>query len=390
MMVLQSTLPNYILDEFKTCTQLQYSGKLEIKSPKGEKWIFYYRLGRIVWAGCGTHPGRRLRRNIAEYCPEINLDKIQLSAELFALEQWDYRILEILHKKDKINRQQVNYIVESTISELLFDLAQQPNFSHITCQRNQEIILDAPMSLSSTDVSLRHMYDLWQSWSEAGLAKFSPNLAPIIRQPEQLKQIVSPTVYENLVKLMKGQYTLRDLAVKMKQDLLFISRSLLPYILRGIVELIEIPDSPLQISGKPQPLKLNSPLIACIDDSPQVCNMLRQIVTANEMRFIGIENPLEIIPTLIARKPDIVFLDLVMPIASGYEICAQLRRIPKFMNTPVIILTGSDGLFDRVRAKVVGSNDFMTKPIIADKVIDIIQKHWQCCAEFVTANAVKC
>ena len=66
-----------------------------------------------------------------------------------------------------------------------------------------------------------------------------------------------------------------------------------------------------------------------------------------------------------------------MPVASGYEICAQLRRISVFANTPVIILTGSDGLFDRVRAKVVGSTDFITKPVVADKVIGVIRKYIQ-------------
>jgi two-component system, chemotaxis family, response regulator PixG len=83
------------------------------------------------------------------------------------------------------------------------------------------------------------------------------------------------------------------------------------------------------------------------------------------------------LPILIEHKPDLIFLDLVMPVASGYEICAQLRRISVFANTPVIILTGSDGLFDRVRAKLVGSTDFITKPVTAEKVMGIVRKYVQ-------------
>jgi chemotaxis family two-component system response regulator PixG len=64
-----------------------------------------------------------------------------------------------------------------------------------------------------------------------------------------------------------------------------------------------------------------------------------------------------------------------MPVASGYEICTQLRRISHFSNTPVVILTGNDGLLDRVRAKVVGSTDFLTKPVAADRVMSIIRKY---------------
>ncbi len=59
-------LSNNLVNEFKTCTQLQYNGKLNIKSSKGGQWTFYYRLGRIVWATGGTHPFRRWRRHMAQ------------------------------------------------------------------------------------------------------------------------------------------------------------------------------------------------------------------------------------------------------------------------------------------------------------------------------------
>jgi chemotaxis family two-component system response regulator PixG len=151
----------------------------------------------------------------------------------------------------------------------------------------------------------------------------------------------------------------------------------LPYILKGIVELIEVADNPLVASTNP-PLsqaKANPPLIACVDDSPLVCQMLEEIITSYGLRFIKIQDAVQALPTLIQDKPDLIFLDLVMPIASGYEICTQLRRISTFANTPVIILTGSDGLLDRVRAKVVGSTDFISKPIAADRVMSIVRKY---------------
>ncbi len=374
---------NNLLDQLKTCTQLQYSGKLDITSAKGHKWTLYYRLGRIVWATGGTHPRRRCYRQMAQYCPEIDVDKIQLRDEDVSVEYWDYRLLEILHKRQKIKPEQIKAIVENTIAELLFDITQQTNFTAVNCDRNQQVILEAPMSVTYADIYLKLMDDSWKAWSEAGLANVSPDLAPKLQRSEQLQQQVSPSAYKNFLALMNGKYTLRDLAVKMKQSLLPVVRSLQPYILQEIIALVEVPDLPLRVTEvkhhpvATKPIVETGSLIACVDDSPQVGQMLEGILIPNGHRLIKIQDPVQALPILIQHKPDLIFLDLIMPVANGYEICAQLRRISAFANTPVIILTGSDGLVDRVRAKVVGSTDFVTKPVAADKVMAIVHKYLQ-------------
>jgi two-component system, chemotaxis family, response regulator PixG len=371
---------NNLLNEFKACTQLQYNGQLQIKSSKGTQWTFYYRLGRIVWAAGGIHPFRRWRRQMAQHCPQIDLDKLRVNSQDLEIDYWDYRLLEIFYKKQKIQREQIQIIVENTIAELFFDLAQEADFTSLTFQRSQKVILEMPMSFTSADVSLKQMQDSWKLWTEAGLTNLYPDLAPVLRKPEQLQQLVSPAVYKNFVNFINGKYSLRDLAVKMKQGTLPVTRSLLPYILKGIIELVEIPDLPLGVietqknPTATQPKK-TVPLVACVDDSPQVCKILEDIVTAHGMRFLKIQDAVQALPTLIQDKPDLIFLDLMMPIASGYEICTQLRRISSFANTPVIILTGNDGLLDRVRAKVVGSTDFLTKPVATDKVMSIVRKY---------------
>ncbi|MBD2198174.1 MULTISPECIES: response regulator [Calothrix] len=376
-------LSNNLLNEFKTCTQLQYSGNLNIKSSKGNQWNFYYRLGRIVWATGGIHPFRRWRRQMAQNCPQIDVDKIRLSAKELELDYWDYRLLEILYKKQKIQREQINTVVENTIAELFFDLAQEAHFTSVTCHRSQQVILEMPMSFTSADIFLTQMQESWRLWSDAGLANIYPDLAPILRKPEQLKQLVNPSVYNNFVNFINGNYTLRDLAIKMKQNVLPVGRSLLPYILKGIIELVEVPDLPLAVLDTTQnhtvakSKSASIPLIACIDDSPQVCKIMEEIITSNGLRFIKIQDAVQALPILIQNQPDLIFLDLIMPVASGYEICTQVRRISSFVQTPVIILTGNDSLLDRVRAKVAGSTDFLTKPVASDKVMSMIRKYLQ-------------
>ena len=78
---------------------------------------------------------------------------------------------------------------------------------------------------------------------------------------------------------------------------------------------------------------------------------------------------------LLTRKPDFIFLDLVMPNANGYEICTQLRKLSSFRDTPIVILTGNDGFANRLRSNFAGASDFVSKPFNAEIVLSVIGKH---------------
>ena len=237
---------NNFKEYFKECTHLQYNGQLKIQSKTGNKWTFYYRLGRIVWASGGAHPYRRWRRYVKQYCSHISTKYLQSICPDISIEHWDYQVLEKLYEKEKIPRETINIIAENCITELLFDITQQAHFHSVSCDRSQDIILKTPISLTSTDISLSDMEQSWNKWLEAGLTNISPNQSPILRRPHQLKQEVSKVSFENFVKFMNGNYTLRDLAFIMKHNLTSVTRSLLPYILKGIIELVEVNDKPIQ------------------------------------------------------------------------------------------------------------------------------------------------
>ncbi len=370
-----------LIEKFKACTKTQYSGKLDIQCSKGYKWSLYYRFGRIVWATGGIHPFRRWRRKVTQYCPQIKIDEIKLEPIQLKNEVWDYQLLNILYNEKKVDRTQVEVVAKNVISEVLFDIAQQAHFEDVCFTHNNKVILDVSFTFMNTDFFLKRMEEEWRGWSSAGLANFTPHSSPILLQPKQIKQIVTPNVYNNFVNFINGKYTLQDLAIKLNFNVLKISSDLLPFILRGFIKMSEIPDLPLPIKEDKQIVKAlpkkqpKIPVIACIDDSLQVCQILGNIVTSNNMRFVKIQDAIQALPILIENKPDLIFLDLMMPVVNGYEVCAQIRRVAVFAKIPVIILTGSDRIFDRFRAKVAGSTDFMTKPIVVDKVLDMINKH---------------
>ncbi|MTJ50209.1 response regulator [Dolichospermum sp. UHCC 0259] len=372
-----------LLSKFEECIQFQYNGNLDFNDTWGNKWTFYYHLGQIIWATGGIHPRRRWLRNIALICPHLDIDQFLLREEEMLIDYWDYLLLENLYHKKELNQTQFNDFVVKTVEEQLFDLvlAQQVNVSNLSWELKQDTILKTILSSTNTNIFIQEVKKSWDDWSSAGLSSLSPHLSPVLRQPEKLKQQVSTIVYKNFERLINGQHTLWDLAAKMQISIVSITKSLRPFIDKGIAEFIEVPDVQLltkkvqQNSQSKSVRQNNSPLIVCIDDSLQVTKILENIVTSQGMKFIGIQDPLEALSILIENKPDLIFLDLMMPVVNGYQVCEQLRRISIFSQVPIVILTSSDGAFDRVRVKVFGATDFINKPIKKEQIFTILNKY---------------
>jgi chemotaxis family two-component system response regulator PixG len=368
---------------FESLKQNRFSGQLVMASPKGEKWFFYLYLGRIMYATGGVHPVRRWRRNFALFLPQLATELVAGQLDLTGLSPndlrlcWEYQLLCYWAEQQKIQREQAAQMIRAIVSEVLFDLTQT---MEVTCEVRPEQSFSTQLFFIDIEKVIAEVQQLWQAWQGAKIADRSPNSAPIIRQPEQLQQQTSAQLYQTLSQLLDGNQTLRDLGVRLQRDVLTVTRSLLPYIQMGLVELVSIADLPPPLASptsppiSPQPSAPGA-LIACVDDSPLMCQTMEKILTVANYQFLGINDPLRAIAILLARKPDLIFLDLVMPNANGYEICAQLRKLSFFRNTPIVILTGNDGIIDRVRAKMVGSTDFLSKPVTPEIVLGAIEKY---------------
>lgn len=377
-----------------TLKEARFSGRLFLKGTLGQEWILYFYLGRILYATGGTHPVRRWQRHLGINCSNVSLNQLILPTDIPATSSdlskncREYYLLCLWLKQQKVTREQVVKIIQGIVLELLFDITQEiPK----ALQIKQENALAPQLLLIDAEQAIAKTQEIWQAWKIAKISDVLPNRAPSIKQPEQLQQKTSPTVYKSLTLLLDGKKTLRDIAVQTKRNVAEVTRSLLPYIETGLVELNDIPDlanpvsptssestgkNPPTSSGKiPAQAAARKPLIACVDDSPLVCKNMEKILTSAGYQFLAVSDSMRAIATLLNRKPNIIFLDLVMPNTNGYEICTQLRKVSAFRDTPIIILTGNDGIIDRVRAKVVGASDFMGKPVDAEKVLAITNKY---------------
>ncbi len=78
---------------------------------------------------------------------------------------------------------------------------------------------------------------------------------------------------------------------------------------------------------------------------------------------------------IVDQKPDIIFVDIMMPRLDGYQTCALIKRHQLFRKTPVVLLSSKDGLFDRARGRIVGSEQYLTKPFTRDELLGAIEQH---------------
>ncbi len=369
-------------NQIKTWSQIRFTGRLDVRAGSVQQWSLYFCQGRLLWALGGCHWHRRWHRLLLQHCPKLDIQAIRLGATEIA-KGGDYDLLRKWVDQKRLTGEQVSNIIHSTVAEVLFDILQVESTCQLEFISDRHDTLNTHLTSLNSLPSLTQAQDNWQKWSHAGLARLSPNQAPILRQLRALQQQTSIQVYQTLVKVVDGQKTLRDLALLLQQDLLVLSRTLTVYTRRELMELVSIPDlllpaaPPTQNSGTKASSSsaFPAPLIACIDDSLSTQQVMKQILTKFGCRFTGIQDSVQALPTLLEHQPDLIFLDLVMPIANGYEICSQIRRISQFKNTPVVIVTGNDGIVDRVRAKVAGSTDFLVKPIEAERVLAILQKY---------------
>ncbi len=381
-----------LVEQLRGYGRKQFTGKLELHSVKDYKWSIYYCHGRLVWASGGIHNHRRWRRLMGQYRVQIDFNKISLRTPE-EIRLWDYQVLVILMKRMILTREQISPIIECFVQEVLFDIIQCAANERITYYCDFEDEITPVISLIHAENAIERAHQDWLTWRKAGIADFSPNLAPWIKRPEQLKEEASDLTYKTLITILDGRRSLRELSAWMKKDLLTLVQSLMAYYHRGMVGLVEVSDVQAPFSSgsfneanetaklrdndpiqKKLPI-LARPLIACVDDSNQVCATIEQIVTEFGYGFLGIRDSIKVLPLLIEHKPELIILDVVMPIVGGYELCTQIRRIPEFKNTPILILTGNNTLIDRIKAKLVGATAFVSKTSGNDKIGEQIHKY---------------
>ncbi|MEB3294819.1 MAG: response regulator [Synechococcales bacterium] len=378
------TVMSRLLLTLMTLQQQRATGELLIflDRQQSSHWQIYLYLGRLVYATGGTHPVRRWYRAVKQHCPQLLQEDWQEKFQPVS-ELWEAEVLNQAVTQNQITAAQARVVIQNIVKEVFFAFVEHQTLETQWNPGKQPLGQGAFLSLEQVINAAKHLREQWRNEGlgplQELLSQFSPDMAPVIRSLDLLQNRVKPGTYNVLCQLMQGKLTLWDVSVRMHKPMPNIMRSLLPLIRQGAIGLKDIEDelppfqpsmnsgtAPIQIEG--------SPIVACIDDSPMVVEVLRNILEPAGCEVVGINDPLHGIATLLECRPHVIFLDLMMPTTNGYELCNFLRKTSIFHSTPIVILTSRDKMVDRMQAKKVGASEFLTKPPVPEQVLQMVDR----------------
>ena len=121
--------------------------------------------------------------------------------------------------------------------------------------------------------------------------------------------------------------------------------------------------------------KLSGIKVMVIDDSNTIRRSAEIFLAQAGCAVILAEDGFDALSKIADHLPDVVFCDILMPRLDGYQTCALIKKNPHFSATPVIMLSSKDGLFDRARGRMVGSDEYLTKPFTKEELLKVVGAH---------------
>ncbi|MFT5451105.1 MAG: twitching motility two-component system response regulator PilG [Enterobacterales bacterium] len=112
-----------------------------------------------------------------------------------------------------------------------------------------------------------------------------------------------------------------------------------------------------------------------IDDSKTIRRTAETLLKKVGCEVVTALDGFDALSKIADQKPDIIFIDIMMPRLDGYQTCALIKNNKKYKNTPVVMLSSKDGLFDKAKGRIVGSDQYLTKPFSRDELLDAIRNH---------------
>ena len=394
-----------LLQQISFCSEKRFTGRLcitsfdgnSINDFEGSSWNIHFYRGRLVGDSAGIQPIRRLRRQLSQQ----QVDLPGASGDSFFSEQElrepNYLIVKKLLADNYIDRGQAEQIIEGSLLEVLFDILQieekaktlkksLPVYIFQPSENEESLvpeILIQPRAIAEKVVILFH------DWCDSGFIKYSPNLTPYIPSYPKLQKLLPVRTYQKIACLLDNEQTIRDIAVKIGEDLEAIMKTVIRYQELQIVSLqimsdIDITKKKLvteittrkesSIFGDVKSLE-NNILIAHLSNDKLEVKTIQTIVENAGHGYINLQEASQVFLTLLKYQPALILINNIASNINSYSLCSQLRRTAKFKDTPIIFLTNDRIKMSWVMDRTSYPNESITKPFSHQKIFTVLDKY---------------
>ena len=376
-----NTLVSELDKKIRLAKQEQLTGILSFKRENTPQWRLYFLAGQLAWASTRTHARRRWYRQLLKHRPDL------IRYGLSAYPDWTYNRLARLVIRKKFNREIFSDLVSGYISEVLFDLQQQGSLSLQQTGKKLSYRIKTHKACDFPYIDIQNIRiwaeakSNWQAWEQASLTRVNPNDALVINDFASLEDLVSPRLFEVLSTLADGNQTLRDIALRMNQPLITFVSSVVPHIRNQSLQLVPVGDEiarPLNVAKDDIAVKLLQTIVpkearvVYVDNSLANSQKMGTIVQSAGYRYTNIADSLGVLKQIQKLKPKLIFLQASMPVVTGYELCTQIRRMPEFKETPIVMVGDGNGVTERMRAKMAGASEFLSNPFKPKTVLQTL------------------
>ncbi|GAB4231368.1 MAG: response regulator [Stanieria sp.] len=391
----------------KKASERKWSGCLVVSQPKDRSvnWQLYFNNGEMQYATSATGQTERISYLWQQFQPNLNPPELtskdseyQQLCDYFSqhnLPQSELKQLllncsqEALVQVLSFKQAEVEVINNQLISEAI------TNFSWLDLATKakqfilgwQEVLDDCDSPFNRIYLDNKNTFNFYKIWKKNA-------------EDSQQNHLINFGKLSTIVDLLLQKKSLYQLSVELEVEPLHLIKLLQPFIKEKLIEILPWQDTATkpvekiatvnsnnvaQVSSvkiepqinQPQPLEVaisQRQLIACIDDSNTVQKQVKMILESVGYDVIGITESANALKGLSRQQPVLILMDINMPDINGYDLCSMLRRSQKFQEIPIIMLTGRDGIIDRMRAKFVGATNYLTKPFQPDQLIALVQE----------------
>ena len=398
MKIIESQIEQ-VKNKLINATLFKQTCKIYVITADGNNRSFYFKQGYLVWASSSVHRFRRLYRLLGTICPEVDLQEFKLREQEIS-ELWEYLSLKVLYKRQQISLKQAREVVEQVISEVLFDcLVESDRIEEFQVIRQNQInsmagILESPLLKQTiTQVNykktIEYLEPIVADWT-ANLPDCLPNHVPVVVDVDKLSESIDYDAERELFMYINGKRTFRDLAILSRQDLPKVAHFIAPLIDNKLIAVQQVEDRPIAnlYFAAPDPLyqatqprkclkELDLPLIVYVDNDADSCQQAIEILNSAGYQIIAVNDAAKTLVVLLKNRPSLIIIDANKNDIDNYELCSQIKKVTELKNIPIIISRDREQMLDRVKAKIAGVSDFITRPIKPEELLTLAQKYTQ-------------